>query len=78
MFQNNPQPMQNNSQIPIANNPMELMGKFQEFVKQMQGKNPEAMVQELLQSGKMSQAQYQQLSQQVNQFMQIAKTFGIK
>lgn len=68
--------MQNNSQVPISNNPMELIGKFQDFAKQMQGKNPETLVNELLQSGKMSQAQYQQLSQQANQFVQFAKTFG--
>lgn len=47
-------------------------------MQSMQGKNPEAMVNDLLNSGKMSKEQFNQLSQQANQFVQILKGFGLK
>lgn len=59
-------------------NPMQMIAEFQNFAKSMHGKNPEQMVNELLSSGKMTQSQYQQLSQKANQFVQMAKMFGIK
>ena len=61
----NRQPQQNNS----AN----TLQQFQQFRQQMAGRDPRAMVEELLRSGKMSQQQFQQLSQQAKQFEQILK-----
>lgn len=61
----NRQPMQNNS----AN----TLQQFQQFRQQMAGRDPKAMVEELLRSGRMSQQQFQQLSQQAKQLEQILK-----
>lgn len=48
----------------MPNNPMQMMQKFAEFKRQMQGKNPQAIVQQLLASGQMSQQQFDSLKQQ--------------
>lgn len=48
----------------MPNNPMQMMQKFAEFKRQMQGKNPQAIVQQLLASGQMSQQQFDALKQQ--------------
>ncbi len=61
----NRQPQQNNS----AN----TLQQFQQFRQQMAGKDPRAMVEDLLRSGKMSQQQFQQLSQQAKQLEQVWK-----
>lgn len=61
----NRQPQQNNS----AN----TLQQFQQFKQQMAGKDPKAMVEELLRTGKMTQQQFDQLSQQANQLAQILK-----
>lgn len=52
------------NQTQTANNPFAMIQQFREFKKSMQGKNPQAMVQELLNSGKMSPEQFEQLKQQ--------------
>lgn len=52
-------------------NPM--MAQFQQFMQQMQGKNPNAIIQDMLQSGKISQAQLNQAQQQA---MQMQKMFA--
>ena len=54
-----------------ATNPMQMLQKFAEFKKSMAGKDPEAMVNELLRSGKMSQQQFEQLKQQAQSFMSL-------
>lgn len=56
----------------IPNNmPMNnLMKQFQEFKKNFQG-DPQQKVQELLNSGQMTQAQFNQLSQMAQQFQQM-------
>lgn len=54
-----------------ANNPMQMLQRFAEFKKTMQGKDPEAMVNELLRSGKMTQAQFEQLKTQAQSFMSL-------
>lgn len=51
-------------------NPM--LQNFQRFMQQMQGKDPNALIQEMMQSGKISQEQYNQARQQAQQ---IANTF---
>ena len=61
----NRQPQQNNS----AN----TLQQFQQFNQQMAGKDPKAMVEDLLRSGKMTQQQFDQLSQQAKQLAQFLK-----
>lgn len=53
------------------NNPLSMLQQFNQFRQSMAGKDPEAMVNELLRSGKMSPAQYEQLKQQAQTFMQF-------
>ena len=53
------------------NNPLSMLQQFNQFRQSMAGKDPEAMVKELLRSGKMSPAQYEQLKQQAQTFMQF-------
>ena len=54
-------------------NAQNMMSKFQQFRQQIQqqGINPQQQVMQLLQSGKMSQQQYEQ-------FKQMASMFGIR
>lgn len=61
----NRQPQQNNS----AN----TLQQFQQFKQQMAGKDPRSMVEDLLRTGKMSQQQFEQLSQQAKQLSQFLK-----
>ena len=61
----NRQPQQNNS----AN----ALQQFQKFKQQMAGKDPKAMIEELLRTGKMTQQQFDQLSQQAKQLAQFLK-----
>lgn len=53
------------------NNPFGMMQQFQTFVNNFQKmqKDPRTAVQELLNSGQMSQAQYNQLSQMASQIL---------
>ena len=53
------------------NNPLAMIQQFNQFKQSMQGKDPEAMVNELLRSGKMSQAQFEQLKTQAQSFMSL-------
>lgn len=52
-----------------GNSPM--LQQFQRFMSQMQGKDPNAIIQEMVQSGKISQAQLNQVQQQAQQMQQI-------
>ena len=49
-----------------------MMQQFQSFMQQMKGKDPDAMIQELVSSGRVSQ---QQLDAAQKQAQQIANTF---
>ena len=49
-----------------------MMQRFQQFMGQMQGKDPNAIIQEMMQSGKITQEQYNQARQQAQQ---IANAF---
>lgn len=49
--------------------PMNIMQNFQNFMQQNQGKDPNAILQQLLSSGKINQ-------QQLNQAQQMAKQMG--
>jgi len=64
-FNNNLQPIMNN-----FNGLQQMINNFNNFKNSFQG-NPQQVVQQLLQSGKMSQAQYEQLSQMASQFKNL-------
>ncbi len=49
------------------NNPLAMIQQFRQFSKSMTPQGAKAQVEQLLQSGKMSQDQFQQLSQMANQ-----------
>lgn len=61
------------------NNPM--MTQFNQFMQQMRGQDPTAILNQLLQSGRISQQQLNQAHQQAknleNQFANIRKNFGL-
>lgn len=55
-----------------ANNPLSMLQRFNEFRQSFTG-DPEQMVKQLLQSGRMSQQQYAQLSQMASEFQKLLK-----
>lgn len=52
-----------------------MMAQFQQFMQQMQGQNPNAIIQNMLQSGKISQAQLNQAQQQAMQMQGMFAQF---
>lgn len=55
------------------NNPMQMIQQFNQFKQQMQGRNPKAMVEDMLRTGRLSQSQFEQLKQQASQLQQFLK-----
>lgn len=55
------------------NNPMNMIQQFAEFKRQMAGKDPQAIVQQMLQNGQMSQQQFEQLKQQAMSLQSILR-----
>lgn len=55
-----------------TNSPMQLMQQFQQFRDTFKG-NPQQMVQQMLQSGQINNAQLQQAMQMAQQFRQFVK-----
>ena len=55
------------------NNLFGMIQQFNQFKSSLSGKDPKAMVEELLQSGKMSRQQFEQLSQMANQLQGLLK-----
>ena len=53
--------------------PMQMMQQFAQFRRMMQGRNPQQMVQNLLSSGQMTQAQFEQLKQQASELQKILR-----
>lgn len=53
-------------------NPMQMMQQFQQFRNTFQG-NPQAMIQQMLQSGQINEAQLQQAMQMAKQFQHLVK-----
>lgn len=51
-----------------GNRQTNMMGDFQRFMQQMQGRNPHEEIAKLLQSGRVSQAQLNQAQQMAGQF----------
>lgn len=54
------------------NNPFQMIQKFNEFRQNFTG-DPKQIVEQLLQSGRMSQQQFQQLSQIASEFQKLVK-----
>lgn len=54
-------------------NPMDMIQQFNQFKQTLQGRDPQQIVQELLQSGKMSPQQFEQLKQQASEISKLLK-----
>lgn len=65
------QPQRTSTGLP-RNNPMQMMHQFQQFRSSFQG-NPQQMVQQMLQSGRITEAQLQQAMQMARQFQSFVK-----
>ncbi len=61
-------------------NPMQMITQFPQFMRQMQGQNPQQLLDQMLQSGRVNQQQLnqaQQMAQQMQgQFEQFRGMFG--
>ena len=55
----------------MPNSPMIVVQQFMQFKQQMQGKDPQKIVEQMLSDGRMSQQQFEQLKQQAEQFKGI-------
>ena len=51
----------------MGNHRPNMMQQFQSFMQQMKGKDPNAIISEMMQSGKITQDQYNQARQQAQQ-----------
>ena len=51
----------------MGNHRPNMMQQFQSFMQQMKGKDPNAIISEMMQSGKITQEQYNQTQQQAKQ-----------
>lgn len=58
---------------PTTSNPIQMIQQFAQFKKSMQGKNAQAIVQELLNNGQMSKEQFEQLKEQAQVLQSILK-----
>lgn len=52
---------------------MNLINKFMEFQKSMQGKDPEKIINDMINSGQISQAEYQQAVEKAKELSQLLK-----
>lgn len=59
----------------LGGNRGDMMGDFQKFMQQMQGKNPRAEIAKMLQSGQISQAQLNQAQQMAQQMQGMLGMF---
>lgn len=57
----------------VNNNFFQMLQRFSEFKRAMQGRNPEAIVKKLLQSGKMTPEQLEQLKAQAASLQSLLK-----
>lgn len=55
------------------NNPLAMFGEFRKFARGVTPQQAQQEVERLLQSGQMSQAQFQQLQEQAKEFVQFLK-----
>ena len=65
----NAQPRQQTS----MNNTFQMIQRFAEFKKQMQGKDPQAIIDELLKSGRMTPEQFEMLKQEAYSLQNMLK-----
>ena len=65
------QMLQRSSRRP--NNPLAMLGVFRKFARGMTPQKAQQEIERLLQSGQMSQAQFQQLQEQAKEFVQFLK-----
>ena len=56
-----------------SNNPMQMLSEFRKFAQGMTPQGAKAQVEQLLQSGKMSQKQFEELKQQAESFAKFLK-----
>ena len=68
----NRNPMPSGPRGPMRSNPMQIMQQFQQFRNTFQG-NPQAIVQQMLQSGQINEAQLHQAMQMARQFQHMVK-----
>ena len=59
----------------LGGNRGDMMGDFQNFMQQMQGKNPRAEIAKMLQSGQISQEQLNQAQQMAQQMQGMLGMF---
>lgn len=66
----------------MMNNPMQMLSQFPQFMNQMRGKDPNQILQQMMQSGRVSQQQLNQAQQMANQmagqFEQFKNMFGFR
>lgn len=60
----------------MLTNPIQMIQQFNQFRQSFQG-DPRQKVQELLQTGQMSQEQYNELQQKATQFQDMMKNFKL-
>lgn len=65
------QMLQRSSRRP--NNPLAMIGEFRKFAAGVTPQKAQQEIERLLQSGQMSQEQFQQLQEQAKEFMQFLK-----
>lgn len=53
------------------NNMMQFMQSFNQFRQSMQGQNPDQIIQNLMQNGRLTQQQYEQARQQAMQIQRM-------
>ena len=56
-----------------SNNPMQMLSEFRKFAQGMTPQGAKAQVEQLLQSGQMSQKQFEELKQQAESFAKFLK-----
>lgn len=56
-----------------SNNPMQMLSEFRKFAQGMTPQSAKAQVEQLLQSGQMSQKQFEELKQQAESFAKFLK-----
>jgi hypothetical protein len=57
----------------MLNNPIAMIAEFRKFAQGMTPEKAQQQIQQLLSSGRMSQAQFEQLKQQADEFMKFLK-----
>lgn len=65
--------LKNTSKLAMPNNPILMLAEFRKFAQGMTPQNAKAEVEKLLQSGQMSQQQFEELKQQAESFASFLK-----